>query len=212
MQSPDGLKLSSFLIKTLLILYARAVCDHQSQHQGRASTHTAQRFTQKRKQSTEHQSASRDAPPPKMEELLKHLTEVSIRQQQIMEHMASRQEETKRELAALRIAAAQQTPLPDHRVQATQLLPKMTAHDEVAMYLQMFETVAVREAWPKDEWARIVAPLLTGEAQRAYFALMPERSASYEELRKEILGRVGFSPISATQLFHEWTFDPQQPA
>nr|XP_055032771.1 uncharacterized protein LOC129421341 [Misgurnus anguillicaudatus] len=147
-----------------------------------------------------------------MEELLKHLTEVSIRQQQIMEYMASRQGETERELSALRIAAAQRTPLPDPRVQATQLLPKMTAHDDVAMYLQMFETVAVREAWPKDEWARIVAPLLTGEAQRAYFALTPERSASYEELRKEILGRVGLSPISAAQLFHEWAFDSRQPA
>ncbi|XP_026086051.1 uncharacterized protein LOC113061227 [Carassius auratus] len=40
-----------------------------------------------------------------MEELLKHLTEVSIHQQQIMEHMASRQRETERDLAALRMAA-----------------------------------------------------------------------------------------------------------
>ncbi len=42
-----------------------------------------------------------------MEELLKHLTEVSIRQQQIMEHMASRQSETERELTTLRVTAAQ---------------------------------------------------------------------------------------------------------
>ena len=129
-----------------------------------------------------------------MEELLKHLTEVSIRQQQIMEHMASRQGETERELAAIRMAAAPRTLLPDPRVQATQLLPRMTGHDDVTMYLQMFETVAVREAWPKEDWARIIAPLLTGEAQRAYFALPPELSTSYEDLRKEILGRMGLSP------------------
>uniref|UniRef100_A0A9J7YCJ2 Gypsy retrotransposon integrase-like protein 1 n=1 Tax=Cyprinus carpio carpio TaxID=630221 RepID=A0A9J7YCJ2_CYPCA len=147
-----------------------------------------------------------------MEELLKHLTEVSIRQQQIMEHMASRQGETERELAALRLATAPRTPLPDPRVQATQLLPRMTTHDDVTMYLQIFETVATREAWPEEEWARIVAPLLTGEAQRAYFALPPEQSTSYEVLRKEILGRMGLSPISAAQLFNEWTFDPRQPA
>ncbi len=45
--------------------------------------------------------------PAHMEELLKHLTAVSIRQQQIMEHMASRQGETERELTALRVTAAQ---------------------------------------------------------------------------------------------------------
>ncbi len=42
-----------------------------------------------------------------MEELLKHLTEVSIRQQQIVEHMAARQGEVEREVAALRTASAQ---------------------------------------------------------------------------------------------------------
>uniref|UniRef100_A0A8C1LPZ1 Gypsy retrotransposon integrase-like protein 1 n=1 Tax=Cyprinus carpio TaxID=7962 RepID=A0A8C1LPZ1_CYPCA len=147
-----------------------------------------------------------------MEELLKHLTEVSIRQQQIMEHMASRQGETERELAALRMAAGARTPLPDPRVQATQLLPRMTSHDDVTTYLQMFETVATREAWPKAEWARIIAPLLTGEAQRAYFTLPPELNESYEELKKEILGRMGLSPFSAAQLFNEWAFNPRQPA
>ncbi len=48
-----------------------------------------------------------------MDELLKHLTEISIRQQQIVEHMATRQGETEREVAALRFTAAQRVPLPD---------------------------------------------------------------------------------------------------
>ncbi|XP_067291516.1 uncharacterized protein [Pseudorasbora parva] len=146
-----------------------------------------------------------------MEELLKHLTEVSIRQQQIMEHMASRQDTAERELLTLRATAAQRAPLPDPSIQATQLLPRMTDNDDVAMYLEMFETIATREAWPEDEWARIVAPLLTGEAQRAYFALSPAQSTSYTELKKEILGRVGLSPISAAQLFHDWAYDPRRP-
>ncbi len=70
------------------------------------------------------------APPffPDMEELLKHLTEVSIRQQQIVEHLATRQGQTEQELAA-RHAAAPRVPLPDTRAQATKLLPKMTPHD-----------------------------------------------------------------------------------
>ncbi|KAL1255582.1 hypothetical protein QQF64_013643 [Cirrhinus molitorella] len=50
-----------------------------------------------------------------MEVLVHRLTEVRIRQQQIVEHIASRQSETERELAALRTAAAQRVPLPDPR-------------------------------------------------------------------------------------------------
>ncbi|XP_058642045.1 uncharacterized protein LOC131546483 [Onychostoma macrolepis] len=147
-----------------------------------------------------------------MEELLKHLTEVSIRQQQIMEHVASRQGETERELAELRFTAAQRVPLSDPRVRATQLLPKMTVHDDIEHFLQMFEAVALREDWPQEEWARIIAPLLTGEAQRAYFALPSEKADSYEELRKEILARVGLSPICAAQLFQDWEYKPRLPA
>ncbi len=53
---------------------------------------------------------------------------------------------------------------------------------DVENYLQMFEAIATREDWPQGEWARVLAPLLTGEAQRAYFTLSPEQRESYEEL------------------------------
>lgn len=78
-----------------------------------------------------------------MEEILKWLTEGSIRHQQIVEHLATRQGESEQELAALR--AAQHVPLPDPRAQAAKLLPKMTPHDDVEAYLQMFEATATNE-------------------------------------------------------------------
>ncbi len=144
-------------------------------------------------------------------ELLKHLTEVSIRQQQIVEHMAARQGETEREITALRVAAAQQVPLPDPRAQATQLLRKMTTHDDVEKYLKMFEAIADREDWPREQWARVLAPLLTGEPQQAYFSMPTNLNDSYDALRKEILARVGLSPISAAQLFHAWEYNSRVP-
>uniref|UniRef100_A0A8C1DCP0 SCAN box domain-containing protein n=1 Tax=Cyprinus carpio carpio TaxID=630221 RepID=A0A8C1DCP0_CYPCA len=147
-----------------------------------------------------------------MEELLKHLTEISIRQQQIVEHMATRQGETEREVAALHFTAAQRAPLLDPRTQATQLLPKMTVHDDIEHYLGMFETIGAREDWPREEWARILAPLLTGEPQQAYFSMPARQKESYEELRKEILGRVGLSPIAAAQLFRAWEYNSRLPA
>ncbi len=147
-----------------------------------------------------------------MEELLKHLTEVSIRQQQIVEHMAARQGEVEREVAAFRTASAQRVPLLDPRVRATTLLPKMTVHDDVESFLLMFESIASQEGWPRDEWARVLAPLLTGEPQRAYFAMPPELTGSYEDLKKEILSRVGLSPVAAAQLVHEWEYSSRLPA
>ncbi|KAL1248768.1 hypothetical protein QQF64_022086 [Cirrhinus molitorella] len=152
------------------------------------------------------------APPHGMEELLQRLTEVSIRQQQIVEHIAARQGETERTLADLRDAAAQRVPLPDPRIQATQLLPKMSANDDVESFLQMFENVATQEGWSRDEWAQLLAPLLTGEAQRTYFSIPTELSDNYDELKQEILARVGLSPICAAQLFHDWEYKPRLPA
>uniref|UniRef100_A0A9J8D001 Gypsy retrotransposon integrase-like protein 1 n=1 Tax=Cyprinus carpio carpio TaxID=630221 RepID=A0A9J8D001_CYPCA len=149
---------------------------------------------------------------PTMEEVLQRLAEVSIRQQQIVEHLATRQGRTEEELAAVRTAAAQRVPLPDPRAHATRLLPKMTADDDVEAFLQVFENTAQREAWPEDEWARALAPLLTGEAQRAYFSLPGVAAEDYHEVKREILARLGLSSICAAQQFHEWEFKPQVPA
>ncbi len=147
-----------------------------------------------------------------MDEILQRLTEVSIRQQQIVEHLATRQGETEQGLAELRTAAAQRVPLPDPRVQAAKLFPKMTPHDDVEAYLQMFETTASSEGWHPEDWARALAPLLTGEAQRAYFALPAASASQYVEVKKEILARLGLSPICAAQYFHEWEYKPRLPA
>ncbi len=149
--------------------------------------------------------------PHTMDEILQRLTEVSIRQHLVV-HLATREGETEQGLAELRTAAAQRVPLPDPRVQAAKLLPKMTPHDDMEAYLQMFETTATSEGWHPDDWARALAPLLTGEAQRAYFALPAASASQYVEVKKEILARLGRSPICAAQYFHEWEYKPRLPA
>lgn len=37
----------------------------------------------------------------------------------------------------------------------------------------MFEQTVFREGWLEEEWAQALTPLLTGEAQLAYFSLLP---------------------------------------
>ncbi len=147
-----------------------------------------------------------------MEKLLRQLTEVSLRQQQIVEHLAARQGQVDEEVTALRIAARQRVPLPDPRVQAAQLLPKMTTHDDVEAYLQMFENTATAEGWDPEVWARALAPLLTGEPQRAYFSLPTTIAGSYGEVKREILARVGLSPVCAAQQFADWVYQPRRSA
>lgn len=88
----------------------------------------------------------------------------------------------------------------------------MTPHDDVEAYLQMFETTATLEGWPPADWARALAPLLTGEAQRAYFSLPAVTAGRYEEVRREILARLGLSAVCAAQHFHEWEYKARLPA
>ncbi|KAL0192715.1 hypothetical protein M9458_011011, partial [Cirrhinus mrigala] len=136
--------------------------------------------------------------------LLQRLTEVSIHQQQIVEHLATRQGETEQGLAALQ-AAAQRAPLADPRVQAAKLLPKLTPNDDIEAFLQIFENIATAEA-------RALAPRLTGEAQRAYFSLPAVTAERYTDVKREILGRLGLSPVCAAQYFFEWEYKPRLPA
>ncbi len=147
------------------------------------------------------------APPPTWMKS----SEFSIRKQQIVEHLASPQGETEQGLTALRTTAAQSVPLPDPRMQAAKLLTKMTPHDDVEAFLRMFETTATSEVWHPDDWARALAPLLTGEAQQAYFALPAASANQYAEVKKEILARLGLSSICAAQYFYEWEYKTRLP-
>ncbi len=141
-----------------------------------------------------------------MDEILQQLTEVSIRQQQITEHRV------RPSRSVVRTAPARLVPLPDPRVQVTQLLPKLTAHDDVEDFLQIFENTAIREGWEREDWARLLVPLLTGETQRAYFAMPSLVSDKYIELKKEILTRLGLYPVCAAQYFHDWEYKSRLPA
>lgn len=53
------------------------------------------------------------------------------------------------------------------------------------------------------EWAGIIAPLVTGEAQRADYSISPASATDYAAIKQEIMARVGLSPVCTGQGFFE---------
>jgi hypothetical protein len=78
----------------------------------------------------------------------------------------------------------------------------------VESYLCTVKRTAQREGWPKPKWASLLAPYLSGKAQKAYFDLNVDQAANCEGLKREILSRYGFNLARRAQLVHDWAFDP----
>ncbi|XP_073804753.1 uncharacterized protein [Danio rerio] len=140
-----------------------------------------------------------------IEEVVRHLAEISRRQQVITEQLTARQDLMEQQLR--QAAGSSQF----SEVSAHRFITKLSDLDDIDAYLHTFEVIAERERWPKESWARMLAPFLTGEAQRAYFALETPKNDDYKALKKEILARMGLSNISAAQQFSQWSYDDKQP-
>lgn len=78
--------------------------------------------------------------------------------------------------------------------------------DSVEAYLCTFEQTVYREGCPKELWAQALAPLLTEEAQLAYFSLLLALAEDYPILKEQILRLCGFSSCQTVIEFHHWAY------
>jgi hypothetical protein len=73
---------------------------------------------------------------------------------------------------------------------------KLTEADDIEADLQASKRMATREKLPHDQWASLLAPFLSGAAQKTYQDLTVEQATHYEVLKKKILRRYGYTLIS----------------
>ncbi|KAK3550930.1 hypothetical protein QTP70_009861 [Hemibagrus guttatus] len=125
-----------------------------------------------------------------LEHILKHLLKTNIHQQVASQEVAQSLELATKELQELRRGPhPTAVPLPEPGHAAQHLLMKMTVEDE-------------HKGWRRRDWADLVAPFLTGDAQLAYYTLDVEKAREYEQVKGEILARCGRSPVNAAGDFH----------
>uniref|UniRef100_A0A8C5W6C2 CCHC-type domain-containing protein n=1 Tax=Leptobrachium leishanense TaxID=445787 RepID=A0A8C5W6C2_9ANUR len=173
--------------------------------------------------------AAQTLKPEMMEELIKQLVQSNA----LLQAAHTDQQETNRLLAVATQAAiteqkefslrihnqiqslAERTPSMENvsavrkRVQAA--LQKMTAEDDVETFLKVFERLAEHEGLPKDQWAVVLAPFLTGDPQKAYFDLSAAEAQQYRRLKTEILARLGVTVALRARRIHAWEFKVDKP-
>uniref|UniRef100_A0ABM5GNU4 CCHC-type domain-containing protein n=1 Tax=Pogona vitticeps TaxID=103695 RepID=A0ABM5GNU4_9SAUR len=84
----------------------------------------------------------------------------------------------------------------------------MGPQDDPAAFLNIFERVAVSAQWPKDQWALIVTPYLTGLPQEIVDTLDPEDAGDYEKVKTAILNTLNLNEEAYRRRFRELRLKP----
>ncbi|XP_054851405.1 zinc finger protein 24-like [Eublepharis macularius] len=66
-------------------------------------------------------------------------------------------------------------------------LPPLTQAGNTEAYLTSFERVADASQWPREEWVTRLMPVLSGQAQQAYFSLDSKDKGDYGKVKVAIL-------------------------
>ena len=80
---------------------------------------------------------------------------------------------------------------------------KLSDTDDIEGYLLTFERQMAAYEIEKSRWAFILAPQLSGRAQKAYMAIAPDESGDYHLIKKAILKRYDISEESHRRKFRE---------
>ncbi|XP_075185911.1 scavenger receptor cysteine-rich type 1 protein M130-like [Anomaloglossus baeobatrachus] len=85
-------------------------------------------------------------------------------------------------------------------------MQKMTPGDDVEAFLTVFERVVEREKLPPEQWAKVLAPYLSREPQKAYYDLALQDAKEYDNLKAEIVAHLGVTMTVRAQWVHQWAY------
>uniref|UniRef100_A0A8C5LSP2 CCHC-type domain-containing protein n=1 Tax=Leptobrachium leishanense TaxID=445787 RepID=A0A8C5LSP2_9ANUR len=141
------------------------------------------------------------------------ISAVQEQTQMLFEKLAVAAEGDRKTLTEVVQTLAQRSPLQaadssdnSSPIHVSRFLSKMTAEDDPEAFLLTFERTAEREAWPKTRWAGLLAPLLTGESQKAYYDLESVDAMDYDKVKLEILARRGVTLAVRAQHVKNWSY------
>ncbi|XP_076044797.1 uncharacterized protein LOC143027398 [Oratosquilla oratoria] len=75
--------------------------------------------------------------------------------------------------------------------------------EDVDGYFKIFEAIALKQVWPKDDWLTILTPKLTGKALQVYNSL--DRPDDYDFVKKQVLHAYAQTPDGYRQKFRSLT-------
>ncbi|XP_061910523.1 uncharacterized protein LOC133654285 [Entelurus aequoreus] len=148
--------------------------------------------------------------PNPIEALVQLLAEVltaNHRQKEAMQRQIAQQSQILRALTERSGAGT----IPAARTTLTTVgMHRMAEAEEAQSFMDMFEATAKACAWPEEEWAVRLLPLLAGEAQRAALSLPPASRVSYRDMRRAVLDRTGGSKEDHRRRFRTMRHGPEE--
>ena len=124
-----------------------------------------------------------------LSEMLKVLVE--DRQRLEREHAEDRRRHEEQMELMRRLVEESRRPVPEPKADVAALpkLTKLTEQDDIEAYITVFERTMTAYGVDKSRWSYMLAPQLTGKAQRAFAAMEAERSGDYDAVKDAILRR-----------------------
>ena len=124
-----------------------------------------------------------------LSEMLKVLVE--DRQRLEREHAEDRRRHEEQMELMRRLVEESRRPVPEPKADVAALpkLTKLAEQDDIEAYITVFERTMTAYEVDKSRWSYMLAPQLTGKAQRAFAAMEAERSGDYDAVKDAILRR-----------------------
>ena len=128
-----------------------------------------------------------------------------------LEEFAEKEKQREHELAITKIKAGNSTLSVDNVLQSLPKIPPFNdSVDDIDVYLQRFEKLALFYKWDKDKHAYLLGTLLPGKELKIYCGLAQDIANNYDKLKSALLKAVQVNPNDFRKKFRECVIEPEE--